>query len=104
MATIWHESAVCTDCHGIHNIRTTDDPASTVHPDNLLATCQTCHPGVGPNWTDAWTGHNKIDQRTPFLYYTEVFMALSRIGLWLSVIYVLLQIIHAIVDRVRRSL
>jgi predicted CXXCH cytochrome family protein len=104
--TIWHESAVCTDCHGIHNIRTTDDPASMVHPDNLLATCQTCHPGVGPNWTGSWTGHNRIDpERTPALYYTEVFYAtFTPVVLWLSIIYVLLQIFHAIVDRVRRSL
>ena len=104
--TIWHESAVCTDCHGIHNIRSTDDPDSTVNPKNLLATCQKCHPGVGPNWTDAWTGHNKIDpQRTPILYYTEVFYnSFTPLVLWLSVIYVILQIFHAIVDRVRRSL
>jgi predicted CXXCH cytochrome family protein len=103
---LWHESAVCTDCHGIHNIRTTDDPASTVHPDNLLATCQNCHPGVGPNWTGAWTGHNRIDpEKTPFLYYTEVFYSsFTPLVLWLSIIYVVLQIIHAIVDRVRRSL
>lgn len=104
--TIWHESAVCTDCHGIHNIRTTDDPASMVHPDNLLATCQACHKGVGPNWTGAWTGHNRIDpQRTPLIYYTEVFYAsFTPVILWLSIIYVLFQVFHAIVERVRRSL
>lgn len=104
--TIWHESAVCTDCHGIHNIRTTDDPDSMVHPDNLLATCQKCHAGVGPNWTGAWTGHNRIDpQRTPFIYYTEVFYAsFTPVILWLSIIYVLLQVFRAIVERVRRSL
>jgi predicted CXXCH cytochrome family protein len=104
--TIWHESAVCTDCHGVHEILKTDDPASMVHPDNLLATCQKCHPGVGPNWTGAWTGHNKIDKsRTPTLYYTEAFYtSFTPVILWLSIIYVILQIIHAIVDRVRRSL
>ncbi len=26
--TIWHNSAICSDCHGIHDIRKTDDPAS----------------------------------------------------------------------------
>jgi predicted CXXCH cytochrome family protein len=104
--TIWHESAVCTDCHGVHNIRTTDDPASSVNPANLLATCQKCHPGVGPNWTGAWTGHNKIDpERTPYLYYTDVFYSsFTPLVLWLSIFYVLLQIFHAIVNRVRRSL
>ncbi|MDI6695866.1 MAG: cytochrome c3 family protein [Anaerolineales bacterium] len=104
--TIWHESAVCTDCHGIHNIRRTSDPASKVNPANLLATCQECHPGVGANWTAAWIGHNRIDpQRTPFLYYTEVFYrSLTPIVLWASILYVALQILHAAMERVRRSL
>ncbi len=103
---IWHESAICTDCHGIHDIRRTSDPASKVNPANLLATCQKCHPGVGPNWTAAWIGHNRIDpQRTPFLYYTEVFYhTLTPIVLWASILYVALQILRATVERVRRSL
>ena len=49
--TIWHESAICTDCHSVHNIRKTSDPASSVNPANLLATCQKCHTKAGPNWT-----------------------------------------------------
>jgi hypothetical protein len=104
--TFWHTSAVCTDCHGVHDILPASDPASTVNPDHLLATCQKCHPTAGPNWTSAWVGHNRIDQtKTPFLFYTEQFYAsFVPAVLWLSVIYVGLQIIHAIVDRVRRSL
>jgi len=104
--TIWHESAVCTDCHGVHNIRKTEDSTSSVNPKNLLTTCQQCHQGAGSNWTGAWTGHNRIDQkRTPILYYTSAFYSsFIPILLWSSAIYVILQIIHALVDRVRRSL
>lgn len=104
--TIWHDSAVCTDCHGIHNIFSTDDPNSMVNPTNLLATCQQCHPGVGPNWTDSWTGHNEISlERTPALFYVERFYSsFTPFVLWLSIIYVALQAIRAIVDRVRSSL
>jgi len=104
--TIWHESAVCTDCHGVHNIRATDDSASTVNPANLLSTCQKCHPGVGPNWTGAWTGHNQISlERTPFVYYTDAFYAtFAPLVLWGSVIYVVLKILHMLIDRTRRSL
>ncbi len=36
--------ARCSDCHGAHDIRPNDDPASRVHPDNLVETCATCHP------------------------------------------------------------
>ncbi len=103
---LWHTSAVCTDCHGVHDILPPSNPASTVNPANLLATCQKCHPTAGPNWTGAWAGHNRIDPaKTPFLFYTDQFYASFVPGvLVLSVFYVLLQVIHAIVDRVRRSL
>jgi predicted CXXCH cytochrome family protein len=104
--TIWHDSAVCTDCHGIHDILKTDDPASRVNPTNLLKTCQKCHPGAGPNWTGAWTGHNEISlERTPFLFYVDKFYtSFTPFVLWVCIIYVVLQIIRAIVDRVRSSL
>lgn len=104
--TIWHESAVCTDCHGIHNIRKTDDPESMVNPANLLSTCQKCHPDAGPNWVGAWTGHNRISfERTPFLFYVDAFYStLIPVVLWSSILYVALQIIRATVERVRRSL
>jgi predicted CXXCH cytochrome family protein len=104
--TIWHESAICTDCHGIHDIRKTADPASHVNSANLLVTCQKCHPKAGPNWTGAWTGHNVISlSRTPSLYYTKVFYTyLVPVILWMCVIYVALQIIRATVERVRRNL
>jgi len=104
--TIWHESAVCTDCHGVHDILATENPASKVNPANLLTTCRKCHADAGPNWVDAWTGHNRINpERTPFLYTVERFYStFSSLVLWLSVIYVALQIIRAVVGRVRRSL
>lgn len=103
---IWHESAVCTDCHGVHAIFPADDPRSTVNPDNLLATCQECHPDAGPNWTGAWTGHQEISlARTPLVFYTKAFYdSFVPFVLITSAAYVLLQIIRATVDRVRRNL
>jgi predicted CXXCH cytochrome family protein len=104
--TIQHNSAVCTDCHGIHDILNPDDPNSSVNPKNLLVTCQKCHPGVGPNWTGAWTGHYEISlDRTPFLYYVDWFYSIfTPMILWICGIYVALQIIRLIVSRARRSL
>ncbi len=104
--TIWHDSAVCSDCHGVHNIRKTSDPASSVSSQNLLGTCQKCHPSAGPNWVGAWTGHHEVSlSRTPFLFYTQAFYSsFTPFVLWLSIIYVVLQIIRSVVDRVRGSL
>ena len=36
-------TAKCFDCHGSHTVQRVDDPASTMHPDRRLKTCQTCH-------------------------------------------------------------
>lgn len=104
--SIWHESAVCTDCHGIHDIRQTGDPASMVNPASLLATCRQCHPDAGSNWTGAWTGHNPVTrERTPFVFYTQAFYSsLPPLVLGVSAVYVSLQILRAFVARVRRSL
>jgi len=35
--------ATCIDCHPAHGIRPPDDPASTVHPSNVVTTCGRCH-------------------------------------------------------------
>ena len=35
--------AVCTDCHGVHDLRAPTDAASKVHPLNIAATCSHCH-------------------------------------------------------------
>ena len=35
--------AVCTDCHGVHNIVTPKDPRSPVYPTNVAQTCSKCH-------------------------------------------------------------
>ncbi len=43
------KAAKCYDCHGSHDILAPSDPGSTVHIDNRLETCESCHGrrGVG---------------------------------------------------------
>ncbi len=36
-------TAVCTDCHTSHDVQPHTDPSSTIHRDNVAATCQQCH-------------------------------------------------------------
>lgn len=40
--------AVCTDCHGVHDVRRAQDTRSSVHPLNVAATCSHCH--ADPNY------------------------------------------------------
>ncbi len=50
IASAWGDAqvAACSSCHGYHDIRPEDDPASTIHPENRQATCgqAACHPGA----------------------------------------------------------
>jgi cytochrome b subunit of formate dehydrogenase len=39
-------TAMCTDCHTAHHELPAEDPASTVHKDNLAQTCARCHSGI----------------------------------------------------------
>jgi hypothetical protein len=65
---------VCIDCHGVHDIRATDDPDSTVIRQNLLATCRRCHPDATENFPAAWLGHYRPDpQHYPIVYYVGLF-------------------------------
>ena len=36
-------TAVCTSCHTAHNILPHSDPKSSIHADNVAATCSACH-------------------------------------------------------------
>ncbi len=36
-------TAVCSDCHSAHNVLPHTDPRSTIHRDNVAATCARCH-------------------------------------------------------------
>lgn len=39
--------ANCASCHGVHNIRPSNDPKSLINAKNLPQTCGRCHPGAG---------------------------------------------------------
>ena len=43
--------ANCSSCHGHHGIRPSSDPLSSINPANIAATCGTCHPGAGENFS-----------------------------------------------------
>jgi nitrate/TMAO reductase-like tetraheme cytochrome c subunit len=67
--------AVCYDCHGIHDIGRTDDPHVGLQmQENLLKTCQTCHPDASTNFTAAWMSHYiPSPEKYPVVYYVNIF-------------------------------
>ena len=40
------KTAVCTDCHGVHDVQAPSDQRSRVHPLNVAQTCSGCHANV----------------------------------------------------------
>jgi len=67
---------VCFDCHGVHDIKSTADPASAVSTRaNLLKTCQNCHPdATSESFTSAWMSHYQASPtRYPLVYYVNLF-------------------------------
>jgi predicted CXXCH cytochrome family protein len=67
--------AVCTDCHGVHDIRDVNDPqAGIALKQNLLVKCQRCHPNATTNFPDAWLGHYvPSPTEHPLVYFVNLF-------------------------------
>jgi predicted CXXCH cytochrome family protein len=66
---------VCFDCHGVHDIRRTDDPVKGLQVrENLLARCQVCHPDASSNFPDAWLSHYVPSaERHPLVFAVDTF-------------------------------
>ena len=65
--------ALCTDCHGIHDIAKTDEPGSKVMQANLTRVCANCHPGATANFRAAWLSHYEPTwKKAPMVYAVKV--------------------------------
>lgn len=65
---------VCIDCHGVHNIASADDPNSQTFRENLLGTCQRCHPDATTSFPTAWLSHySPTPQDAPLVFYVNLF-------------------------------
>ncbi|MBM4387183.1 MAG: cytochrome c3 family protein, partial [Deltaproteobacteria bacterium] len=66
--------AVCSDCHGIHDIKKVDDTHSSVYEANLLNVCKKCHEKATTNFTAAWLSHYEPSpSKAPLVYYVKLF-------------------------------
>lgn len=82
--------AVCTDCHGIHNISSTRDTPAAVVKENLLKRCQKCHHDATEKFQDAWLSHYKPSlSRTPLVFLVDmayrIFLPVLLLGLFLQI-------------------
>jgi len=67
-------TAVCYDCHGIHNILPATDENSQIMRANLLTTCQQCHPDASENFSASWMSHYQPSlEHYPLVYFVNLF-------------------------------
>jgi formate dehydrogenase gamma subunit len=48
-------AATCVSCHSAHDVLPASEPASTIHPDNVMGTCQRCHPSADAAFAASYT-------------------------------------------------
>jgi len=77
-------TAKCFDCHGSHAVQRVSDPASSVHPDNRLATCQRCHVGATAGFATFEPHATSHDfGRYPHVWIATKFMVALLVGVFL---------------------
>jgi len=96
-------TAKCSDCHTPHEMYATDDVRSSVHPNNLVATCARCHPAANENFAEYYPHGDPTDRENyPDLYWTWRFMSTLLAGVFLFFgVHTVLWIIRLMIDRAR---
>ncbi|NPV55475.1 MAG: hypothetical protein HPY76_02215 [Anaerolineae bacterium] len=66
---------VCYDCHGVHDILSVNDPEKGIAiKQNMLVTCQRCHPDATTNFPESWLSHYiPSPDRYPLVYWVGIF-------------------------------
>ncbi len=73
--------ATCTDCHNVHEIRSTLDPASSVHDANVAGTCARCHAGATERFAQSYTHAGALAARAPQGWVRYIYLWLIAVVL-----------------------
>lgn len=98
------KTAKCSDCHGAHDILPPSNAASRLSRDNVVGTCQQCHPGATrrfAGYLSHATHHDK--KKYPILFFTFWGMTALLVGTFtISGLHTLLWLPRAL--KMRREL
>lgn len=83
--------AVCTDCHGIHDITSVKQEDPAVLKARLLQRCRKCHPDATEKFPSAWISHYEPTlTRAPLVYAVnliyKLFIPFMIAGLMLQIV------------------
>ena len=91
------EAVNCSSCHGAHEIRNSQDPASPVNKANLAHTCGQCHPGANAGFAAGSVHTNQTAASTePIIYW------IATIYVWMIVLIVGAMVVHNVMDFLRK--
>ena len=79
-------AANCASCHGYHLVQRSTDPRSTIHTNNLVATCGKCHVGATAKFA---SGKVHVPAETP----EQASDLGGKVNAWVRRIYVILIIV-----------
>lgn len=91
-------AANCASCHGHHLVLHSSDPRSSVHPDNIPATCgqEGCHPGAGTNFAAGKIHIDPEDEGAGLVYWISLFFR------YFTTAVIVALVVHIILDLIRR--
>jgi predicted CXXCH cytochrome family protein len=65
--------ALCTDCHGVHDIAKVTDANSPVIKANLLTTCRKCHKDAQADFPASWLSHYEPSiEKAPLVWLVKM--------------------------------
>jgi formate dehydrogenase gamma subunit len=73
----YERAATCVSCHGAHWVLPAADSASTIHPANVVETCQGCHPDADQEFATSYT-------------HVTASIAANPINKWIRLVYLVL--------------
>jgi cytochrome b subunit of formate dehydrogenase len=61
----YEDAANCVSCHTTHEVLPESDPASSIHPDNVVATCGQCHENSDARFAASYTHLSASEKLNP---------------------------------------
>jgi hypothetical protein len=89
--------ANCASCHGVHDIRPSNDPKSAVYIDNIPKTCGKCHTGANVNYAKGKIHVDPTKKEAGSIYWVSLFFK------WLTISVMVGLTAHIGLDLFRRA-
>ena len=92
--------AVCTDCHGVHDIAAASRDSTALQA-NILPRCQECHPDATANFASSWLGHYAptMDRAPIVTVVTWFYRLLIPLVIGFFIVYIALDALHHLKGR-----